>query len=107
MEMFGRVTIRGAKKFVGNVNGNDIDSGTIFTDVELRGEDSKGVCTQAMKCENSEVVKRVLNNPFPFIAELVMRQTSNGKADGDQVIVTEIKPIQRVTEGEAKKGPQQ
>lgn len=101
MEMIARVTIRGAKKFVGNVNGNDIDSGTIFTDVELRGEDSKGVCTQALKCSNSQVVVKVMNNPFPFIAEVSMLQTSNGKADGDQLIVTDIKPLQRVAD-EAK-----
>ncbi len=104
MEMIARVTIRGAKTWVGNLDGKQLDTGTIYTDVELRGEDSKGVCTQALKCENSQVVKTIINNPFPFIAEISLIETSNGKDKGDQKIVTSIKPMQRVVEGEGKKG---
>ncbi len=98
MEMLARVTIRGAKSWVGNLDGRQMDTGTIYTDVELRGEDSKGVCTQALKCENSGVVKTIINNPFPFIAEITMIETSNGKDGGDVKVVTGIKPLQRVDE---------
>ncbi|MDB0570280.1 hypothetical protein LBW59_05750 [Ralstonia solanacearum] len=98
MEMIARVTIRGAKTWVGNMDGKQLDTGKIFTDVELRGEDSKGTCTQELKCENSQIVKAIMSNPFPFIAEISMVETSNGKEKGDQKIVTSIKPLQRVAE---------
>lgn len=103
MEMIARVTIRGAKFWVGNMDGKQLDTGTIYTDVELRGQDAKGVCTQELKCENSAVVKSILANPFPFIAEVSMIETSNGKKDGDVKIVTAIKPLQRVAEDKAQK----
>ncbi|MFJ1251710.1 hypothetical protein [Cupriavidus sp. CuC1] len=102
MEMLARVTIRGAKFWVGNMDGKQLDTGTIYTDVELRGQDAKGVCTQALKCESSEVVKTIINNPFPFLAEVTMIETSNGKDGGDVKIITGIKPLQRVVEGKDK-----
>lgn len=49
MEMIARVTIRGAKTWVGNMDGKQLDTGKIYTDVELRGEDSKGTCTQELE----------------------------------------------------------
>lgn len=101
MEMLARVTIRGAKSWVGNLDGRQMDTGTIYTDVELRGEDSKGVCTQALKCENSGIVKSIIGNPFPFLAEISMIETSNGKDGGDVKVVTSIKPLQRVEEKKA------
>ncbi len=104
MEMIARVTIRGAKTWVGVMEGKQLDTGTIYTDVELRGEDSKGVCTQALKCENSQVVKTIINNPFPFLAEVSMIETSNGKDKGGVKVVTKITPLQRVAEGDGKKG---
>ncbi|AFC62045.1 MULTISPECIES: hypothetical protein [Bacteria] len=102
MEMIARVTIRGAKTWVGNMDGKQLDTGKIYTDVELRGEDSKGTCTQELKCESSAVVKAIIHNPFPFIAEVSMVETSNGKDKGGQKVVTSIKPLQRA-EAEPKK----
>ncbi len=102
MEMLAKVTIRGAKHWIGNLEGRQYDTGTIFVDVELRGEDSKGISTQALKCENSEVVKSIMANPFPFIAEVSMIETTNGKDSGDQKVVTQIRPLQRAPE-ETKK----
>lgn len=105
MEMAARVTIRGAKYFTGNMEGKEYDTGTIFVDVELRGESSKGVCTQALKCENSKVVKSILHNPMPFIAEVLMLETTNGKDRGDLKVVTEIRPLQREARPEAQDKP--
>ncbi|CAJ0814575.1 hypothetical protein LMG19087_02148 [Ralstonia wenshanensis] len=103
MELKARVTVRGAKTWVGNMDGKQLDTGTIYADVELRGEGSKGCFTQAIKCHDSEVVKKIINNPFPFLAELNMVVTSNGKQDGDQQICTQIVPLQRVVEGDKAK----
>jgi hypothetical protein len=99
MEMLARVTIRGAKFFRGNLDGKDIDSGKIFTDVELKGETSWGTCTQELKCEGSSLIETIKHNPFPFIAELTMVEESNGKISTKKVIA--IKPLQAI-KNEAK-----
>lgn len=93
MEMLARVTVRGAKYFIGNIDGKDMDSAAIFVDVELRGETASGMCTNELKVERSEIVKSILHNPMPFVAEVTMVQTTNGKANGDRNIVTSIRPI--------------
>jgi len=93
MEMLAKVTIRGAKLFRGNLDGKDIDSGKIFTDVELSGENSWGVCTQEMKCEGSKLIDGIKHNSFPFIAEIGVVQKSTGSKTS--MVVTSIKPLQR------------
>lgn len=93
MEMLARVTVRGAKYFLGNIDGKELDSASIFVDVELRGETANGICTNELKVESSDIVKSVLHNPMPFVAEVTMVQTTNGKSNGDRNIVTSIKPI--------------
>ena len=101
MEMLAKVTVRGAKLFRGNLDGKDIDSGKLFTDVELKGETSWGVCTQEMKCEGSKIIETIKHLPFPFLAELTMVQQSNGKVTS--MLVTGIKPLQRETAGAGAK----
>lgn len=96
MEMMARVTIRGAKLFRGNLDGKDIDSGKIYVDVELKGENSFGVCTNELKCEGSKLIDQIKHNPFPFIAEIGMQEMSNGKTTTK--VVTSIKPMQAVKE---------
>jgi hypothetical protein len=93
MEMQARVTIRGAKLFRGNLDGKDIDSGKIFTDVDLSGENAWGVCTQEMKCESSKLIEAIKHNTFPFIAEVGIVQKSSGKTSS--MVVVSIKPLQR------------
>lgn len=95
MEMIAKVTIRGAKLFRGNLDGKDIDSGKIFTDVDLKGETSWGVCTQELKCTDSKLIEGIKHLPFPFIAEIGLTEESNGKVSTK--VVTSIKPMQRET----------
>jgi hypothetical protein len=99
MELIARVTVRGAKFFRGNLDGKDIDSGKIFTDVELKGETSWGSCCQELKCEGSALIDSIKHNPFPFIAELTMIMESNGKESTQKVIA--IKPLQAAKEVKA------
>jgi hypothetical protein len=96
MEMIARVTIRGAKFFRGNLDGKDIDSGKIYVDVELKGENSWGICTNELKCEGSKIIESIKHNPFPFIAEVTMLEQSNGKTTTK--VVTGVKPLERVKE---------
>ncbi|MBC3917111.1 hypothetical protein H8L32_06460 [Undibacterium sp. CY18W] len=93
MEIKARVTIRGAKIFKGNIDGKDMDSGKIFTDVDLKGETSWGVCTQELKCTNSAVVDGIKHIPFPFLAEIDILMESNGKVSTQ--LVTGIKPMRQ------------
>lgn len=91
MEMKAQVTVRGAKFFRGNLEGKDIDSGKLYVDMQLKGENAFGTCTQELKCEGSKLVEAVKHNPFPFLAELTMEQMSNGKESTS--VVTAIKPL--------------
>ncbi len=67
--------------------------------MELRGATANGMCTNELKVEKSEIVKSILHTPMPFIAEVTMVQTTNGKANGDRNIVTSINPIALETKG--------
>lgn len=93
MEVTAKVTVRGAKIFKGNIDGKDMDSGKLFTDVDLKGETSWGVCTQELKCKDSAIVQAISHNPFPFLAEVQILMESNGKVTTQ--LVTSIKPLQR------------
>jgi hypothetical protein len=92
MEMIARVTVRGAKFFRGPIEGKELDSGKIFVDVELKGETSWGVCTDELKCSGSQLIESIKHNSFPFLAELLIQEMSNGKVTTK--IVTGIKPLQ-------------
>jgi hypothetical protein len=102
MEMKAKVTIRGAKFFRGNIEGKDHDTGRIYIDVELKGENSFGVCTQELKCEGSKLIESIKHNPFPFIAEIDMIMKTTGSANRQtgqpnfEQVVTAIKPMQRI-----------
>lgn len=93
MEMIAKVTIRGAKLFRGNIDGKDLDSGKLFTDVDLKGETSWGVCTQELKCVDSKLIDGIKHLPFPFLAEIGLTEESNGKVSSK--VVTSIKPLKR------------
>jgi hypothetical protein len=96
MEVIAKATVRGAKLFRGNLDGKDIDSGKLFTDVELKGENSWGTCTQELKAEGSALIESIKHNPFPFIAELTIIMESNGKITTQKVVG--VKPLQAVRE---------
>jgi hypothetical protein len=93
MEMIARVTIRGAKTWVGSMEGKNLDTAKIYVDVQLKGETSWGVCTDEIKCTDSKVVEAIKHNSFPFIAEITLEELSNGKATTK--VCTGIKPLAR------------
>lgn len=93
MEMIARVTIRGAKTWVGAMEGKNLDTGKIYVDVQLKGETSWGVCTDEIKCTDSKVITAISHNSFPFIAEITLEELSNGKTTTK--VCTAIRPLQR------------
>jgi hypothetical protein len=102
MEMTAKVTIRGMKRWVGVMEGKSLDTGKIFVDVELKGEDNRGCCTEEIKCSNSKVVEAIAHNPFPFLAEITLDMVSSGK-EMTQICtaITPLKALEKPTERKA------
>jgi len=101
MQVKAQATVRGAKMFKGTMDdGKAIDSGKLFVEVVLKESDNAfGMCTEAMKCKNSEVVQSIKHLPFPFIAEIDIDMVSGTK--GMEQIIVAVKPIQAIREGKA------
>lgn len=106
MQMKARATIRGAKMFKGQMDdGKQIDSGKLFVEVILKESDNAfGMCTEPMKCKNSEVIQSIKHLTFPFIAELDIEMVSGSKGMEQTVLaVVPMKPISanKVADGKA------
>lgn len=96
MLMKAQATIRGAKMFKGQMDdGKQIDSGKLFVEVILKESDNAfGMCTEPMKCRNSEVIQSIKHLTFPFIAELDIEMVSGSK--GMEQTVLAVAPIQSI-----------
>lgn len=94
MEIQAKVTIRGARSYLGILDdGKKIDSGKIFIDVDQKGENAYGTCTMEYKCIDSKLIDSIKHNPFPFVADVMILQETNGKVLTQ--LVTAIKPLQQ------------
>lgn len=96
MQMQAKATIRGAKMFKGQMDdGKQIDSGKLFVEVILKESDNAfGMCTEPMKCKNSEVIQTIKHLTFPFIAELDIEMVSGSK--GMEQTVLAVRPLQAI-----------
>lgn len=96
MEMQARMTIRGAKKFKGQMDdGKQIDSGKVFVEVALKASDNAfGMCTEAMKCKDSSIVDAIKDQTFPFIADMVIEMVSGSK--GMEQTVISVVPVRSI-----------
>jgi hypothetical protein len=101
MQMQAKATIRGAKKFKGQMDdGKQIDSGKLFVEVILKESDNAfGMCTEPMKCKDSSVVDTIKHLTFPFIAELDIEMVSGSK--GMEQTVIAVRPIQSIKQDKA------
>lgn len=98
MEMQARMTIRGAKKFKGQMDdGKQIDSGKLFVEVALKASDNAfGMCTEAMKCKDSSIVDAIKDQTFPFLADMTIEMVSGSKGMEQTVIsVTPVRSIKQ------------
>jgi len=88
MHMVAKATIRGAKMFKGRMDdGKEIDSGKLFVEVILKESDNAfGMCTEPMKCKNSDIVVGLKHLTFPFLAELDIEMVSGSKGMEQTVI---------------------
>jgi hypothetical protein len=98
MESKARVTVLGASFFTGAIDGQMQDSGTLHVQVELDPkQNGKGFRTEAFRCTNAELVKGVMRNPFPFVAEVELNMmATKGKTSN---VVTKIVPVERAKVG--------
>ena len=96
MEMKAQATVRGAKKFKGQMDdGKQIDSGKLFVEVVLKASDNAfGMCTEPVKCKDSSVVDTISHMQFPFIAELTIEMVSGAKGMEQTILAcAPVKPI--------------
>lgn len=93
-----RFKVVGFKRFEGNLDGKNIDSGKLFCEVRLddsrNGEKqfSKGVCTEELRLPSSELVKRIQHLPVPFMADIDTERVGNGKEVRE--VVLDVRPIE-------------
>ena len=95
------IEVVGMKAFRGTVNGERIDSGTLFGRVKLDqrfnkpGENFKGGhAVEEWKMPNAEVVFRMQHLSFPFMCSLEIERVSNGKETKE--MVTDVMPVEPV-----------
>lgn len=84
--------VRGATRFAGDIDGEAIKSGYVFVDVSLDAEGKGwGYRSEAMKVKDLEVIDRIKDRPFPFLAELEVEQVAT--RNKSQLIVVNVKPL--------------
>ena len=90
--MQGKVT--GIKSFKGDIDGEKIDSCTIFVEAKLKGENSKGYASQPFRSGGGENAKKVARLEFPLVCEIVVENVTDGRGGSSQVVV-DVRPVQR------------
>lgn len=92
------VEVIGMKAFKGNVQGDAIDSGKLFTRTKLNERNNrpgelfaKGEAIEEWKLPNAESVFRLQHLPMPFMCKLEVERVSNGKETKE--IVIEARPV--------------
>jgi hypothetical protein len=95
MRMTVKAVVRGATRFDNKIDGELVQSATIFTDVSLdKNGEGWGSRTEPMPCASLDVVDKIKATPFPFEAELEIEQRATKKAT--RLVVIDCKPLSRV-----------
>ena len=93
MQFEAEVVVNGVTFFNGVIDGKELGSGTkcILEELETKNGNAAGTRTTENKCVNSELVKRIIKNPFPSKFKLVYeRQVTKG---GEKLIIIDARPI--------------
>lgn len=86
----GKVT--GMKAFKGNIDGQEIDGCTIFVEAKLKGESSRGYASQPFKWGKSANGLKISHLEFPFVAEMVVEDVTDGRGASSQEII-DVRPV--------------
>jgi len=93
MQFTNKVKVMGVAHFSGNIDGKDLDSGTLFIEEQLdeSTERAKGFRTVEYKLPNSSMAKALMHNAFPMMAEVSFEtRTTKGAST---IAVTGVKPV--------------
>lgn len=94
MQFVTKAKITGVAFFAGNIDGKDLDSGTLFVEepMDESTERAKGFRSVEYKAPSSALIKAIIHNSFPLIAELSVE--SKITKGGSSLIVVAVKPVQ-------------
>ncbi|VXA58398.1 conserved hypothetical protein [Acinetobacter proteolyticus] len=92
MQFKTQLVVLGAKSSKGEFNGRPFDSTTVFYQAELQeGENFAGQVGADFKWGTSANFEKIKNHKFPFMADCVLEQVSNGKTT--VTILKELTPV--------------
>jgi hypothetical protein len=94
MQFTTKMKVMGVAHFAGQVEGKDIDSGTIFVEESLdeSTDRAKGFRSVEYKTKDSSIPKSMLSQAFPMIADVTME--SKVTKGGNSLLVIGIKASQ-------------
>lgn len=91
MQFKTTLVILGAKASKGEFNGRPFDSTTVYYQADLQeGENFAGQVGAEVKWGTSFNFERIKGQKYPFMADVVMEQVSNGK--NTTTIIKELTP---------------
>lgn len=92
MQFKTQLVVLGAKSSKGEYNGRPFDSTTVFYQAQLQeGENFAGQVGADYKWGTSANFEKIKNQKFPFTADCVLEQFSNGKTT--VIILKELTPV--------------
>ncbi|MGG2098507.1 hypothetical protein ABFY41_13135 [Acinetobacter haemolyticus] len=92
MQFKTQLVVLGAKSSKGEYNGRPFDSTTVFYQAQLQeGENFAGQVGADYKWGTSANFEKIKNQKFPFMADCVLEQVSNGKTT--VTILKELTPV--------------
>jgi len=94
MKYFSEGLVLGVAQFEGVIDGEKIDSNSVFVQVDIDPKSGKGFRSVARKAESADVVKSVLHNTFPF--EATFELTEMASKSKEQLVITKITPKRAV-----------
>jgi hypothetical protein len=97
------VEVVGMKAFKGNIDGKEIDSGTLYSRVKLatknneQGKNFKGgECVEEWKMPNAQSVFAMQHLPYPFVVKLEVERVSNGTESKE--VVMSVRPVESMAQ---------
>lgn len=96
MQINTKAIVKGAGFFVGEVEGQQHDTGQIFCEEPFDSSKGNyfGFRTVEYKCSNSDIPKSIKHLQFPISAEITMNIEATKR--GSVMLVTALKPIEPV-----------
>lgn len=88
-----KVKVTGVKFFDGNVDGKNIDSGTVFIEqlLDFRNGTAKGFAATAYPLASSKEAKALMNHEYPLVCEVEFLTLTTGK--GPKTVVNSLRPV--------------